>query len=431
MKGKSLLLMILSLLLVLGLGGEIGGLWEEARAEEPAPPATRLLASPVSTAFTYQGRLVKDGNPVNGTCDFLFTLWDSLSSLSGQVGGVQSETSVSMSNGIFTVQLNGGGEFGASAFTGEARWLLIALRCPAGSGDYTPLSPRQELTATPYALALPGLWTQQNAESPNLIGGYSGNSVTDGREGATIGGGGTFLYPNSVTEDFGTVGGGLLNTAGDAATVGGGQQNTATGPNATVGGGTMNTATTVYTTVGGGSHSEASGPYATVGGGHDNDASGDFATVPGGMQAEATHYGQLAYASGRFADTGDAQTSVFVMRIEQTCLVGVWYDLYLDGNDAGPANYLTITDGRTMVFDTLVVGRSNAGESAGYYIWGVVENVGGTATLVNWWRTLIGRDDAAWDVRAATLNDALFIQVKGNGETIRWVATMRTAEVAW
>jgi len=31
MKGKSLLLLVFSLLLVLGLGGGIGGLWEEAR----------------------------------------------------------------------------------------------------------------------------------------------------------------------------------------------------------------------------------------------------------------------------------------------------------------------------------------------------------------------------------------------------------------
>lgn len=155
MKGKSLLLLLLSLLLVLGLGGGIAGVWEEARAEGPeAPGQAPLLASPVGTAFTYQGRLTDGGSPVDGTCDFLFTLWDSLSDLTGQVGGVQSETSVPVTNGLFTVQLNGAGEFGTEAFTGEARWLLIALRCPAGSGDYTPLSPRQELTATPYALSL-------------------------------------------------------------------------------------------------------------------------------------------------------------------------------------------------------------------------------------------------------------------------------------
>jgi len=30
--------------------------------------------------------------------------------------------------------------------------LQIAIRCPAGSGNYTTLTPRQPLTATPYAL---------------------------------------------------------------------------------------------------------------------------------------------------------------------------------------------------------------------------------------------------------------------------------------
>lgn len=50
MKGKSLPLITLSLLLVLGLGGGIGGLWEEARAEEPqAPGQAPLLAEPVGT----------------------------------------------------------------------------------------------------------------------------------------------------------------------------------------------------------------------------------------------------------------------------------------------------------------------------------------------------------------------------------------------
>jgi len=58
------------------------------------------------------------------------------------------------------VQLNGGGEFGATAFNGDARWLQIAVRSPAGSGTFMALSPRQAVAAAPYArtaasLALP------------------------------------------------------------------------------------------------------------------------------------------------------------------------------------------------------------------------------------------------------------------------------------
>jgi hypothetical protein len=60
---------------------------------------------------------------------------------------------VTITEGSFTVLL----DFGATAFNGDARWLQIAVRSPAGSGVFTTLSPRQELTATPYALRVPGV----------------------------------------------------------------------------------------------------------------------------------------------------------------------------------------------------------------------------------------------------------------------------------
>ena len=53
--------------------------------------------------------------------------------------------------------------------------------------------------------------------SPNLIGGYGANGVTPGAYGATVGGGGENLYPNRVTDNYGTVGSGLGNRAGDDA----------------------------------------------------------------------------------------------------------------------------------------------------------------------------------------------------------------------
>ena len=55
---------------------------------------------------------------------------------------------VAVSNGCFTVQL----DFGANVFNGDARWLEIAVRCPAGSGTYATLVPRQPLTPAPYAM---------------------------------------------------------------------------------------------------------------------------------------------------------------------------------------------------------------------------------------------------------------------------------------
>lgn len=138
MKGKSLLLVTLSLLLVLGLGGGVGGLW----AKEPVPPG-RPMAQGVTTEFTYQGRLSDASGPVTDTCDFKFTLYFPLV---GPVGEIE-RAGVEVSEGLFTVQL----DFGSDAFNGELRSLEIRVKC-TGDADYATLSPHQPLTATPYAL---------------------------------------------------------------------------------------------------------------------------------------------------------------------------------------------------------------------------------------------------------------------------------------
>ena len=141
---------------------------------------------------------------------------------------------------------------------------------------------------------------EPNTTSPNVIGGYSGNSVAPGVLGATIGGGGLNLLPNHVaaTAHYAAIGGGEGNTiSGFGATIGGGGDNDATGVNTTVGGGYINTANGDWSTVGGGESNlvtathgtiaggrniTVTGDYAAVGGGYDNVASGDGAFVGGG-----------------------------------------------------------------------------------------------------------------------------------------------------
>jgi hypothetical protein len=102
--------------------------------------------TPAGTAFTYQGQLNEAGTPLTGTADFQFGLWDALSA-GTQIGTTQTVGAVNVNNGLFTVWL----DFGPEAFTGDARWLEIAVRSPAGGGVYTTLLPRQELTPAPYA----------------------------------------------------------------------------------------------------------------------------------------------------------------------------------------------------------------------------------------------------------------------------------------
>jgi hypothetical protein len=105
----------------------------------------------LGNGFTYQGKLDQNGTPVTDTCDLQFSLYDALT-LGTQIGATQTLSNQTITNGLFSVQLNAGGEFGAQAFNGQARWLEISVRCPAGSGDYSSLIPRQAVTAAPYAL---------------------------------------------------------------------------------------------------------------------------------------------------------------------------------------------------------------------------------------------------------------------------------------
>ncbi len=99
-----------------------------------------------TTTFTYQGRLIDSGTPANGNYDLQFVLWDSLSG-GTQIGSTQTVSSVSVSNGIFTVTL----DFGANAFPGANRFLEISARA-TGAPSFTLLSPRVQITSTPYAV---------------------------------------------------------------------------------------------------------------------------------------------------------------------------------------------------------------------------------------------------------------------------------------
>ncbi|MGA2248660.1 MAG: hypothetical protein ABSH48_27205, partial [Verrucomicrobiota bacterium] len=119
----------------------------------------------------------------------------------------------------------------------------------------------------------------------NLIGGFWGNTISNGVVGGTIAGGG-YSYrrdlfsgndANVVTGDSGTVGGGAGNTAGYFATVPGGAGNSAIGD------------------------------YATVPGGSDDLAGGVY-SLAAGQQAQALHQGAFVWADSQntpFASTAN------------------------------------------------------------------------------------------------------------------------------
>ena len=81
----------------------------------------------IGTAFTYQGRLSDGGAPANGVYDFQFALYDA-ESAGTQVGSTIPKDDVTVTDGLFTVEL----DFG-SIFDGTAFWLEIGVR--PGSRD--------------------------------------------------------------------------------------------------------------------------------------------------------------------------------------------------------------------------------------------------------------------------------------------------------
>jgi hypothetical protein len=149
---------------------------------------------------------------------------------------------------------------------------------------------------------LRALRIEPTAGSPNLIGGWSGNSVSAGVGGATISGGGSpglfgVALPNRVTDNFGVVGGGFQNVAGSdnangqdslGATVGGGLANIASAETAFIGGGTSNTVQAVAGAISGGQRNtiQTNSETATIGGGFLNtvESNSPRSTIGGGEQ---------------------------------------------------------------------------------------------------------------------------------------------------
>lgn len=109
------------------------------------PQLSTLFAQ--GTSFAYQGRLTDNGAPANGIYDLQFTLYDALTSGS-QVGKPVEVARVAVSNGVFVVTL----DFGGETFPGADRWLEIDVRLYGSGAGYTTLTPRQAITATPYAM---------------------------------------------------------------------------------------------------------------------------------------------------------------------------------------------------------------------------------------------------------------------------------------
>ncbi|MEO6033860.1 MAG: hypothetical protein ABIQ35_01265, partial [Verrucomicrobiota bacterium] len=97
------------------------------------------------TAITYQGRFNDSGTPYNGNAEFQPTLWNAVAGGSLVASNSPNQVAVTVTNGLFTLSL----DFGTN-FPGADRWLQLDVRTTLGA--FTPLSPRQKITAAPYAI---------------------------------------------------------------------------------------------------------------------------------------------------------------------------------------------------------------------------------------------------------------------------------------
>ena len=316
------------------------------------------LSSPAQgTAFTYQCRLSDGVNPASGNYDLRFTIYDSPTG--GIIaGGPLTNAPTGVSNGLFTVTL----EFGSGVFTGSSRWLEIGVRTNGSAGAYQPLSPRQAVTAAPYAVTAgnvtgvipsgslsgtyPGAVTLNNAAN-NFTGNGAGltsvnasqltsgtvPSAALGNAWRTVGNSGTSptngnilgttdnqplelwvnsaralrLEPSTNPNNRGApnvIGGAPFNfvsSGAGGATVGGGGSTNYFGNKYT------NSATADFATVSGGADNTASSFSATLGGGLHNTASGSSATVGGGQNNLAS--GSVATVGGGIANTASSSSA--------------------------------------------------------------------------------------------------------------------------
>ncbi|MBM3844668.1 MAG: hypothetical protein FJ405_00080 [Verrucomicrobia bacterium] len=131
--------------------------------------AAQITPVTPNTAVAYQGRLSDGPGPAGGVYDFQFRIFNANGIF--PIAGPLTITNVPVSNGLFTAHLNFDPAVWASPGN-NARLLEVAVRS-AGSGDFTPLSPRHPITPAPFALKTLGI----SGNALNAADGSPANAV--------------------------------------------------------------------------------------------------------------------------------------------------------------------------------------------------------------------------------------------------------------
>jgi hypothetical protein len=227
-----------------------------------------------------------------------------------------------------------------------------------------------------------------NIKSGSVVAGGSGNVIRCTVQGAILGGSSNTIG-SSTTVDYGLYGailGGLQNYIGNG----------------------------IYS------------PYAAVLGGVNNTVNSTNG-IACGRDSVVTNSGQFTQGGQAFATAGDAQTSVFVLKVSTTNATATT----MTSMGATPVVPLDTT----WAFRCLISARNTGSdvESAAYDVTGCVSRAaGGTMRIVGTPTvTTLAEDVAAWAVAVAVGGSTLQFNVTGEaGKTIRWVGRLELAEVS-
>jgi hypothetical protein len=349
-----------------------------------------------------------------------------------------------------------------SASVKNAGQLVIKTSGNVGIGTTAPSSKLHvvgdavltgDLLGTNYTIGVPTIVTQSSISITNTHSAVADSAVVitpkgvgafilgPKPDGTATGGNarGSYAVDLQITKTANTQVASGLNSV-----VGGGKTNTASAELSVVVGGTGNTAQSYLSSalsgssnfsngyascVAGGNSNSATGSYAFIGGGVSNSASADNAFCSGGNYGFANRQGLSAHANGRFAATGDAQTTKAVFRNKTTTNSAV--ELFLDG---ASARY-TVTSGKVISMLINITGTKSDGSAVAHYVRQYsIKNVGGTTSQV-YAAVTVGTDNAAGTsiaLSADDTNDSLKIEVTGvTSETWRWVASVDAVEVGY
>jgi len=195
-----------------------------------------------------------------------------------------------------------------------------------------------------------------------------------------------------------------------------GEDSTTSGANGSIIGGYLNT---------------ASGNRSAILGGYSNSATVDY-SIAMGSQAKSDKYGKIAHATGAFANAGDAQGAIYVLRASTTDATPKVLAT-IDGQADANTQIVAASDTCIMFSGTIVAMQNGAQDQGGWEIKGLLKNDGGTTTLVSS-NIQTFADGNGWTVAlsADNTNNALAITCTGEAaHNIRWVANISTSEVTY